>query len=195
MSLSRRQKRQRAAKSCRLWESVCVCVCPHCAKWKQRENRGTHLYNGVRTQPASGSLHLSITAPGCTHAHALWHTHTHSLFLLVYAPTPLTKSAVICHVATGWAVSDGLLSALGSLIMPLFEGQRLSFLFAILLKRTLPWAVVSKTNRSFHTETTNGEKKKKKRIQKDYLYFWFFCFTSSLVFFFTSNNFPTETTN
>lgn len=67
---------------------VCVCVCPHCAKWKQRENRGTHLYNGVRTQPASGSLHLSITAPGCTHAHALWHTHTHSHYFSWFTPPP-----------------------------------------------------------------------------------------------------------
>ena len=50
---------------------VCVCVCALCVKWRQGENRGTRLYNGVRTQPASRSLHLSAAAKT--------HTFTHSL--------------------------------------------------------------------------------------------------------------------
>lgn len=48
-----------------------MCVCALCVKWRPGENRGTRLYNGVRTQPASRSLHLSAAAQR--------HTYTHSL--------------------------------------------------------------------------------------------------------------------
>ena len=38
-------------------------VCARRVKWRRGENRGTRLYNGVRTPPASRSLHLSAAAP------------------------------------------------------------------------------------------------------------------------------------
>lgn len=57
MSSSWRQRRQRVAGSRgpQLWDRVCVCV--YCVL-KQRQNRGTHLYNRATTWPASRSLHL-----------------------------------------------------------------------------------------------------------------------------------------
>lgn len=89
---------------------MCVCVCAQYVKWRQGENRSTRLYNGVRTPPASRSLHLSAAAPG--------HTHTHTLSW----PIDLTRLAVICHLAANWAVSAGLLLASGSMVIPPFEG-------------------------------------------------------------------------
>lgn len=95
------------------FSSGSVCVCALYVKWRQGENRGTRLYNGVRTQPASRSLHLSAAAPRHTH------THTHTLSW----PTDLTRPAVICHLAANWAVSAGLLLASGSMVIPPFEGR------------------------------------------------------------------------
>lgn len=87
-----------------------VCVCTVC-EVEAGENRGTRLYNGVRTQPASRSLHLCAAAPGRTHMHTL------------YWPADLTRPAVICHLAANWAVSAGLLLASGSMVIPPFEGR------------------------------------------------------------------------
>lgn len=94
---------------------VCVCVCALYVKWRQGENRSTGLYNGVRTQPASRSLHLSAAAP----RHTRTHTHSHTLSW----PTDLTRPAVICHLATNWAVSAGLLLASGLMVIRAFEGR------------------------------------------------------------------------
>lgn len=81
---------------------VCVCV-----KRRQGENRGTRLYNGVRTQSAWRRLHQSAAA-------ATTHPHTHT----PPWPTDLTRPAVICHLAANWAVSAGLLLASGLMIIP-----------------------------------------------------------------------------